>query len=287
MRYRALMLFALAGCAGGSSGGAGAPAAGSSYRLVPQPSVADSAAAAAELARIAALPIDLFEPGTFTAANGTAIAFRLLPPADRRPGVDYPLVVVFHGSGEIGTDNAKQMDRFPKAWARPEVRREYPSWVLAPQMPERSALYSGPVESADRTSRPAPPLLASLELIDSLIARLPIDRTRVYAIGFSVGASTTWNAVALRPGLVAAAIPSAGVPSAQRLVETARPPLWIIHGNADEANDIARDRGMYDALRSRAGSDVLFWEYDGGYHAVPPTLLAGMDFPRWLFAHRR
>jgi predicted peptidase len=254
---------------------------------VPPPAAADSAAAAAELERIAALPIDVFEPATFTAANGSAIAYRLMPPADPQPGVDYPLVVVFHGAGEIGTDNAKQMDRFPKAWARPEVRREYPSWVLAPQMPERSALYSGPVESADRTSRPAPPLLASLELIDSLIARLPIDRTRVYAIGFSLGAATTWNAVALRPGLFAAAIPIAGVPNAQRIDETARTPLWIIHGNADEANDIARDRDMYDALRSRAGSDVLFWEYDGGYHAVPPTLLAGMDFPRWLFAHRR
>ena len=32
---------------------------------------------------------------------------------------------------------------------------------------------------------------------------------------------------------------------------------------------------------------VRFWEIDGLGHEVPPWLLAGDEFPRWLFAHRR
>ncbi|PAP76642.1 dienelactone hydrolase family protein [Rubrivirga marina] len=280
----AVALLGLGACAGPPEA---APEAGRT-EIVPRLTGADSTAAARVVAEVEGLDPDLFEAGTFSAPAGPTIRYRLLAPPEVEPGETYPLVVVFHGAGEIGTDNLAHLDRFPKTWARPEVRQRFPSFVLAPQMPERSAIYNGPAETAGRYSRPGPPLHTALALIDSLRQSLPVDGSRIYAVGFSMGASTTWNALALRPDLFAAAVPIAGVPPALTEAErVTRTPLWVVHGTADTANPIGPDRAMVERLHSEPGAEVRFWEVDGLWHAVPPRLLAGTDLMEWLFAHRR
>lgn len=257
------------------------------YRLVPPSPAAQAAADDSVLREIERLPEDAWEAATFRSPDGIEIPYRLLRPAVIEPGRRYPLVVVLHGSGEIGTDNAKHLDRFPKSWARREMRDAFPAFVVAPQMPARSANYEGGFESADRVSVPAPPMFAALALVDSLAALPEVDPARVYAVGFSMGASTVWNALAARPDRFAAAAPIAGVPPRGSLTELARTPLWIVHGNRDAANPIAPGRAAYPALAATPGARVRFWEMDGGEHRVPPALLAGDALPRWLFAHRK
>jgi len=276
-----------AACAPSTPPSAGAPQPAQGYRLV-QPLDAEAQARADSLVRqIERMSGDAWQALTFRGTDGIEIPYRLLPPEDPRPGRRYPLVVVFHGSGEIGTDNQRHLDRFPKAWAQPEIRRAYPAYVLAPQMPERSANYTAPPESAQRASIPGRPLPAVLELIDRLRAELPVDSSRVYAVGFSMGGSTTFAALGLRPELFAAAIPIAGVPDAAQVERVARTPLWIIHGNSDEANPIEPDRAFYPLVSALPGARVTFWEYDGGEHRVPVELLASDAFPRWLWTHHK
>lgn len=282
----AWLALACAACTSVSSSARG-PIPAPGYRLV-EPLTAEAQARADSAVRvIERMPGEGWEARTFRGSDGVEIRYRLLPPENPRPGRRYPLVVVFHGSGEIGTDNQKQLDRFPRAWARPEIRRDYPAYVLAPQMPERSANYTAPPESATRASVPGRPLYATLELIDRLRAELPVDSSRVYAIGFSMGASTTFQAVALRPELFAAAIPVAGVPDVAQAERMARTPLWIIHGNSDEANPIGPDRASLPVLQAVPGAQVTFWEYDAGEHRVPVDLLASDAFARWLWAHHK
>ena len=256
------------------------------YRTIGPLTSSDSSAARTTLDGIRALPNDLFQPGSFTGSTGSPLPYRLLPPPTAAPGQTYPLVVVFHGAGEVGTDNLRQLDAIPKTWARPEIRERFPAYVLAPQMPERSALYSGPAGTPGRHSRPGPPLHAALELIDEMIATHAINPNRVYAVGFSMGASTTWNAIRLRPGLFAAGIPIAGVPPAPEHRDAlASTPLWIVHGNADTANPIGPHRAMFDLLQTAPGADVRFWEFDRMHHGVPLRLLTGDELMTWLFEH--
>lgn len=255
--------------------------------VVPRLSGADSVTAAEAIAEVDAIDPDGFEAGTFASPAGPTIRYRLMPPPQIEPGATYPLVVVFHGAGEIGTDALGHMDRFPKTWARPEVRERFPAFVLAPQMPERSALYSGDAGTPNRHSRPGPPLHTALALVDSLRESLPVNDDRLYAVGFSMGSSSTWNALALRPGLFAAAVPIAGVPNPAAAGRVARTAVWVVHGTADTANPIGPDRDMVETLRQIPGTEVRFWEVDGLWHAVPPRLLAGTELMEWLFAHHR
>jgi predicted peptidase len=292
MLRRAAVCVAWAASAAVAACAAHAPARGlraptrPEHRRVPPPSPDDSAAAARAVDSIGRIPGTDFGAGTFRGSNGVELRYRLLRPAAARAGHRYPLVVVFHGSGEIGTDNERQLDRFPKAWAAPAVRRDYPAFVVVPQFPARSSIYSGPAGDPERRSEPAPPLHAALELVDSLRRALPVDRARTYAIGFSMGASTVWNALWLRPDLFAAAIPIAGVPNRAHAPAVAGTPVWIIHGDRDEANPIGPDRAMHDSVRALGGR-ASFWEFEGTGHQVPPALLAGPELARWLFAHRK
>lgn len=279
----AALLSLAAGCVPVNS-----PSPATGYRLVPPLPPEARARADSAVRAIEQMSGDAWETHTFRGSDGTQIAYRLLPPENPRPGVRYPLVVVLHGSGEIGADNQRQLDRFPKAWARPEIRRDWPAYVLAPQMPERSANYFPSATAPDRTGEPGRPLFATLELIDRLRADLPVDGSRVYAMGFSMGASTVYLALAQRPELFAAAIPIAGVPTPPRYAAAlARTPLWIIHGNSDDVTPAALDQAGYSAVAAVPGARAAFWEYDSGEHAVPVDLLASDAFPRWLWAHRR
>ena len=86
----------------------------------------------------AALSADDFVAGTFTASDGTTLPYRLLAPAHIEPGRRYPLVVQFHGSGAIGTDNRAQIERdfAARAWAIPAIRARHPAFVLGAAIPD-------------------------------------------------------------------------------------------------------------------------------------------------------
>lgn len=251
------------------------PLPASRYELVAAP---DPAADRTARAALSALPADLedrFEAQTFTAPDGATLPYRLLRPAASPPaGTRAPLVLLLHGSGEIGTDNRRQLTRFALAWATDEARRRDAAFVVVPQMPARSSEYSGPATGDARTSQGTALVPATLALIDELVATLPVDRKRIGVVGFSMGASTTWNLLHARPGFFSAAIPIAGVPRADQAASV-RPStrIWVIHGNHDESNPVRHDRRAFVPLAD-AGARIRFSEVDHLAHEVPPVWLA-------------
>lgn len=236
----------------------------------------------------AGISADIFSPGQFAASNGRLLSYRLLSPPELVPGRRYPLVVQFHNSGAIGTDNLGQIDNdLPaRAWAIPEIRAAYPAFVLVPQFSERSANYDDP--ATPRAAFAGPQLAMALELIDSLAASNPIDRQRIYVSGFSMGGSTAWLAALARPDLFAAALPiSAIAPDRAEAATLAQLPVLALHGNADEENPIASDREMLLAIRAAGGRRARLREYAGLAHQPPGDYLPGRWWRDWLFAQRK
>lgn len=239
-------------------------------------------------ARLMASSVEAFSAERFTGTNGITIGYRLLPPPEVRPGERYPLVLQLHGSGEIGEDNVSQLRPFDRSWALPEIRGRFPAYVLVPQFPGRSASYHDDPVDGLRSSQADPPLAAAMELVDSLSGRLPIDERRVYVVGFSMGASSTWNALLLRPGRFAAAVPIAGVPPERALApRLAAANLLLVHGLEDTVNPPEPTHAMIAALEAAGSRRVRLREYEGLEHQVPPEMIAGTEWREWLFAQRR
>ena len=254
--------------------------------IKPQSPEAESAALS-RLEEIKKIPADLFEAHEFRAGNQVTLKYRLLRPKNYRLGVKYPLVVVFHGSGAIGDDNVQQLGVAAKGWAQDEYREKFPCFVLVPQFPSRSVHYVPERRLALNVSVPLPPLHAAMELTEKLIAELDVERSRVYVMGFSMGASATWSALAMHPRMFAAAVAIAGMPDPRTAARIADIPIWMIHGNKDDENPFVGDRLMYRALVKRGARRVRFWELDGVGHEVPARVFASESLPRWLFSQRR
>ncbi len=227
-----------------------------------------------------------FEVGSFVADDGLVLPYRLLRPANLRAGQTYPLVIQFHGSGGIGTDNNGQLDRLARSWAVPEIRQHYPAYVLVPQFSIRSANY-GPA-SADQSAQAAPVLAAALMLARSVAADNPVDHSRIYALGFSMGGSAAWLAPTLQPDLLAAIVPISGIAPANAHADTFKAlPVLVLHGSADDENPITADRRFVAAVHAAGGKQIQLREYAGLAHTPPADIHPGNWWRDWLFQQHR
>jgi predicted peptidase len=230
--------------------------------------------------------IDVFQSGLFKASNGIVIPYRILFPSDLKQGKTYPLVLQLHGSGEIGVDNIKQVDRLAKSWAMPDVRERYQTYVLVPQFPIRSANY-GPT-SPDQKAEASPALHAALELLEDFTAKNAVNKSQIYALGFSMGGSATWLSHTIKPNLFAAMMPISGIaPDDAYATNYQQLPVLVLHGNADTENPITADRRFFNAIKKVGSQQIRLREYEGLAHQLPDDIYSGFWWRDWLFAQKR
>jgi predicted peptidase len=267
--------------------GAAAKAQTGYYKL--RPTINADSAAAAKTRIIAAVDVNAFEPGDVRGSdNQVTLHYRLLRPANIDPQRKYPLVLVLHSSGTpIGTDNISQLGVLARLWAQPDIRKKYPAYVLVPQFPKRSSNYSPDPARGVLASVPDSCLADALHVLEGMVETYPVDRRRIYVVGFSMGGSSTINAMGMRPGLFAAGISISGIPDFGHLATLAQTPLWLIHGNADTENAMGSDSALYQELRARHDRQITFWEIEGLGHAIYPQLYTTDAIPAWLFSQRR
>jgi len=262
---------------------------GSAERMAPMDALKN---AAPDLARG-------FAAFTYSAGTGDSMPYRLYTPDPIEPGRKLPLVIFLHGAAGSGADNEKQLQDANRygalTWARPEVRQRHPAFILAPQsnvnwpcviIPDLDR----PLTAKDVRICPGNPLGKGarlvLEIVDHLLATLPIDAHRIYVTGHSMGGAGTWHLISKRPRFFAAAVPVSGKPDPSTAADIKDVPIWNFHGADDEIEPVATSRIMIEAIR-KAGGSPLYTEYPGVGHeafAYAYTEPAVID---WLFAQRR
>ena len=231
--------------------------------------------------------------------KGEQMPYRLFAPAGLQPNRTYPLVVFLHGSSGGGTDNARQLQGAnifgALVWTLPENQKRHPAFVLAPQTDENWACTIFDPENPPQTIADIrfcrPEILGvaarlAFEVVDSLLETLPIDRTRVYVTGHSMGGAGTWHMIAHRPRFFAAAVPVCGhpLPATARLVKDV--PIWNFHGTDDDVEPVETSRAMIEALRT-AGGRPRHTEYAGVGHNVFMWAYTEPAVVEWLFAQKR
>ncbi|WZB75087.1 hypothetical protein WJ972_34690 [Achromobacter insuavis] len=108
-------------------------------------------------------------------------------------------MVIFHSSGGVGSDNLLPLNAFTRAFGSAESRRDFPAYVLVPQTPGRTANYEKDGHGV-RISKAGADLPDVMRLVEDIARHHPIDARRIYAVGFSMGASAALDAAAASPG---------------------------------------------------------------------------------------
>lgn len=212
------------------------------------------------------------------------LPYRLFQPVERESGRLYPVVLYLHGSGDRGGDNMQQVGGIPQILTEPDLQKEFPCFVIAPQCPEgiqwsnRSAL--GDEDTCDG-------LTLALAAVDEVLTDYPADPDRVYLIGYSMGGFGAWELAARHPKRFAAVVPIAGGGNpewASRLVDA---PIRAVHGAADDVVPVEQSREMIAAIRA-AGGSPRYDEIPGAPHSSWRNLLSEpSNFLRWLHQQSR
>lgn len=110
----------------------------------------------------------------------------------------------------------------------------------------------------------------AIEIVESLAAELPVDRTRIHGTGHSMGGAGTWHVLAQRPDLFATDVPVCGRAHPATLARLKDVPIWNFHGEKDGVEPAETSRCIIAELRTLGGRP-LYTEVPGvGHnHALP------------------
>lgn len=226
------------------------------------------------------LPTDNFKKFVYK-NNSKELPYRLLFPKNYDKNKKYPLVVAFHNSSRIGNDNEKQLEHLTKIWIRDEIYNQYNAFVLAPQFNQHSSVYSENKEGI-LTSKPSDDVYQVLELLHETEKKYTIDKSRIYLIGYSMGASTAQNLINLKPKKFAALVSVAAVPDFSNLKAWKSKNIFLIHGLKDTSNPYKGSEKLFTQMQGN--KNLVFKTFTELNHDnITIPLLLSDEIPNWLF----
>ena len=234
--------------------------------------------------------------GSFVERNleiaGETRRYQVFVPASAAGGRMPPVIVFLHGSGERGSDGAKQTLVGIGPYLRAHQDR-FPAIVVFPQAPDETE-WAGNADLVFAT-------------LDAATREFNGDPDRTYLTGLSMGGYGTWDMAMRAPGRFAALAPvcggvvhprrpSMGVSGiagaadpyaavAARLKDT---PVWQFHGALDDVVSPDYSRQMDAALQAAGARDARLTIFpDANHNSWDATYSQTPELWTWLFAQKR
>jgi predicted peptidase len=234
-------------------------------------------------ARVQAQSNILFDKLLFIQQKDT-LPYRLLKPVNPKAEERFPLIIFLHGSGERGNDNEAQIRHITNLFLDERNRGKYPCYVVAPQCP-KNALWASYGSDGSLAKNPTTPMKMMIALLSKIAAEFPIDSTRIYITGLSMGGYGTWDLIARMPEKFAAAIPICGGGDPRTATRIRRIPIWAFHGAKDDRVPPKLSRAMVRALQE-AGGAPGYTEYPDIEHNSWVQAYQEPHLLPWLFNQR-
>ena len=192
-----------------------------------------------------------------------------LPTSYSAKGAPVPLIIFLHGSGERGNDLNKV-----KAWGPPAIAEKdpaFPFMVVSPQVPDGEWWHANLLKG----------------MIDEVLARYYVDRSRVYLTGLSMGGYGAWDLAIRYPDYFAAVAPVCGGGTPLEVARMKHVPTWVFHGMKDDAVPETESARMVAALKA-AGGDVRYTVLPDAGHVDAWVYAYGeAGLFDWFLAHRK
>lgn len=182
-----------------------------------------------------------------------------------------PLIITLHSRVAAGEDPAA-VERFGTIDAL-HSGMELDAVVLAPQA------------TGDRWD-----VAKVMKDVDWVLANRNVDSNRIYAIGMSMGGDGVASLAATYPNRIAAAIVLAGAlrPGQGDVANLNKVPLWVIRGQNDRAEAIAKTDKMVNEMRTQPDKAprLVYAKVKGLDHRGHERMLYVRCFYDWLLSHR-
>lgn len=196
-----------------------------------------------------------------------------LPPGLEKGDRRWPLLLWLHGRSLRG-DDLGRLERYgpPLLLSR---GRSLPFVVVAPQLPA-----GGRWADLDPVA----------EIVEEVAERYPVDRDRIYLMGYSMGGGGAYRMAFSHADRFAAMIGIAGhTPPAtpENVRAVASVPFLAIHGADDVRVPLAPAKRMAAALAATGAPFFEFRVTPGANHARLERLTRDDALYEWLLAHRR
>jgi len=196
--------------------------------------------------------------------------FLLYSPANAAPENRLPLIIFLHGRSLSGTD-LSMVRRYGVLDAL-ERGCKINAFVAAPQVVPGQFWKPEKVRS----------------VLDFVQANYPIDTTRIYVVGMSLGGYGTLNFVGKYADRVAAAVALCGGGDVRNACTMAKTNLWIKHGKQDAAVAYTESTKVYDAIKKCApDAPTHLTLYDKLGHSQLAREFYTDTLYNWMFQFRR
>lgn len=214
------------------------------------------------------------------------LKYRFYLPSNCDKKHKYPLVVHFHGAGSRGDNNTSQLCLAQKVTANVNVAK-YPCFVFAPQCPagKKWVDVDWGAMAHKMPTEATPYMTMAIVAIDEIISKYPIDTSRIYVCGQSMGGFATWDIICRCPDMFVAAVPVCAGGDENQASRIAHIPIWIFHGALDPTIKVERSRNMFAALK-KAGGTPKYTEYHRVKHNAW-SYSYNSKFFDWMFSQSK
>jgi predicted peptidase len=222
------------------------------------------------------------------APSGIKVIYRFATPEKIEEGKTYPLILFLHGAGERGSDNNQQLKHGVMPILENARKLDEPLYLIAPQCPKEewwSPLAADRLRLADAGGKNEL-MEAVLALVERTAEKHPIDRSRIYITGISMGGFGTWDMLTRAPDTFAAAIPICGGGDPEKAEKFKDVPIRIYHGADDQTILPEAGRMMAEALE-KAGGKPEFIVLPGVAHDSWTRTYKDVEVIGWLLSKRR
>ncbi len=202
-----------------------------------------------------------------TAVKGKAdYNFWIALPSDSILKTNPPILIFLHGKSLSGSD----MNLVKKYGVIHEMQngRKIDAIVIAPQVP------------AGKSWEPK----KVLDVLQYVQSQYKTDTNRVYVAGMSLGGYGTLHFAGAYPEIVTAAVALCGGGNVKDAGNLAEVPLWIQHGNLDNAVPISESDKIVKAIKDcNGGKNLTYTVVKGANHGDLEKVFRTDEMYNWLF----
>jgi predicted peptidase len=203
--------------------------------------------------------------------GGKDMKYVVYVPLAYDPAKPMPAIMFLNGAGECGTDGLKQCFHFGDAVMLNST--QWPFIIIFPQKQDVKTLWEDEAPMA-------------MAVLKQARKDYNIDDSRLCLTGISQGGHGTWAIAARHPDLFAAISPVCGWGDEEIAKKVAKLPIWIFHGDADQAVDVARGREM-EKWVTAAGGTCKLTIYPGVGHNSWDNAYRDEELGKWFMEHHR